>query len=361
MDDKFFKDIKLNIKEINIKNLVPGTLIYKGSSIEPFSIECIKYDKKHTSKQLYTSSNDFLKDHTIEEEAGSVRWISVTGINHVDEIKVFSSAFEISNLIMEQVLYISNHSVNQYSEEFIFNDVQKVYRNNENHIINENISLFKRGSTIITFQERKDSVFQEVRERIRSKEGKIRNQSTNYLYYCLIDAMIDFYLDGLTVIGKEIELLEEKVVNIENVDVKNIHSIKKQLMVVKFSATPIEKMINKFIEDPKILPLDNEQYLLTLHGHIREVINELGLQKDYVDALFENYVLNNSNEMNSVMTTLTVFSAIFIPLSFVAGVFGMNFASVPGIDNPFAFVYFLAGCGLTAGFMLLLFKIKKWF
>ena len=144
-------------------------------------------------------------------------------------------------------------------------------------------------------------------------------------------------------------------------NVKTIHAIKKQLMILKFSAAPIEKMIHTFIEDRQILPLENDQYLLSLQDHIHEVVNELSLQKGYVDAIFENYVLNNSNDMNSVMTTLTIFSAIFIPLSFAAGVFGMNFGSVPALDHPFSFIYFIVGCALTALIMLAIFKRNKWF
>lgn len=349
------------LKDIKIKNMVPGTLIYKGSSVEAFSIECIKYSKEILEVKTYATTAAFLVDNSIEEKVGQVRWINVIGINHVDQIRAFSNKFEISNLIMEQVLHISNHSVNQYSEEFIFNDIQKVYTNNNNQIMNENISLFKRGNTIIMFQEKTSQVFNSIYRRIKNKEGKIRNQGADYLYYCLLDAIIDFYLGTLTVIGKEIEILEEQVTNMDTINVKSVHAIKKQLMILKFSATPIEKMISAFIEEEELLPLDSEQYLLSLQGHIREVVNELGLQRDYVDAIFENYVLNNSNEMNSVMTTLTIFSAIFIPLSFFAGVFGMNFETIPGLNNPLAFTYFLVGCGLTAVIMLLIFKRNKWF
>lgn len=340
--------------------MVPGTLVYKGTSIEPFSVECIEYDGVLLEEKKYESMNAFLKEHSLKEK-NDVRWINVVGINHVEEIRKLSEAFDISNLIMEQVLHVSNHSINQYSEAFIFNDIKKVYTDHNHNIVNENISIFKRGHTVITFQEKGDDVFEQIRHRIRLKEGKIRQQSTAYLYYCLMDAIIDYYLGALEAIGRQIEILEEKVINVDSINVKNIHAIKKQLMVLKFSATPIEKMIQTFIADKNILCLENDQYLISLQGHIHEVVSELSLQKDYVDAIFENFVLNNSNEMNSVMTTLTIFSAIFIPLSFAAGVFGMNFNSVPGLDHPFAFVYFLVGCGLTAITMLVIFKRNKWF
>lgn len=351
----------MNNKKFSIKNMVPGTLVYKGASLEAFEIECIEYNKQSVESKIYTSSQEFLDSNSIGDKEGCVRWINIVGISHVEEIRKFGEAFQISNLVMEQVLHISNHSVNQYSEDFIFNDIQKVYTSEENQIVNENTSLFKRSDTVIVFQEKESVVFDDIRRRIMNNEGNLRDRSSGYLYYCVLDSMTDFYLGALNVIGKKIERLEEKLVNMDTLNIQSIHEIKKLLMILKFSAAPIEKMVSTFIEDASILELENPQYLLNLQGHIKEVVSELSLQKGYVDSIFENYVLNNSNDMNSVMTTLTIFSAIFIPLSFAAGVFGMNFEKMPGLDNPNGFIYFIFGCIITAGIMLIFFKKNKWF
>lgn len=361
MKKSLFKDMKYSLKDIKITNLVPGTLVYKGNSNEDFTIQVLEYTELACGQDTYNSTEEFFKEHINLESQDKVMWINIIGINHIEEIRKFSQRLNISNLIMEQVLHISNHSTNQYSEEFVFNDIQKIYLSDDKEFVSENISLFKRNNIVITFHERNDSIFEDIRNRLLDNEGNLRRQSSNYLYYSLIDAITDYYLVTLEAIGREIERLEEKVVNVEDVNIKNIHMIKKQLMILKFSAGPIEKMINSLIENPKILPLENPQYLLNLQGHIKEVVNDIGLQRGYIDSLFENFVLNNSNDMNRVMTTLTIFSAIFIPLSFAAGVFGMNFENIPGLNNPLAFLYFLVGCGLTAVSMLVFFKVNKWF
>jgi magnesium transporter len=357
----FLGDVKTNLKETKFKNMIPGTLVYRGNTIQPFHIECYDYDSDYLDFEEFDKTEDFIKTYSTAEKTDRVKWINITGLNNVEEIRLFSKYFGISDLQLEQVLYISNHSFNEYNNQYIFNDIQMVYANQQNVILCENISIYKVENIIITFQEKKGNIFNAVRMRLANNEGVIRKEKADYLYYSLLDAITDFYLVVLEIIGNQIELLEEKVVNLEKLDVKNIHEVKKKLMILKLSAIPIEKMVGAFIENEKLLKIDNREYLLNLHGHIKEVVNEIGLQKEYIDALFENYVLNNSDEMNSTMTTLTIFSAIFIPLSFLAGVFGMNFTQIPGLDNPHAFTYFLIGCGCTTVLMLTFFKIKKWF
>jgi len=119
--------------------------------------------------------------------------------------------------------------------------------------------------------------------------------------------------------------------------------------------------VKYFSKNESLLELDDKQFMDILQEHTTLLTDEVMQLKELVNVLFENYMLNNGNEMNKVMTTLTIFSAIFIPLSFLAGVFGMNFKHMPGMDSPFGFYYFIAGCLLTAVFMIGFFKVKKWF
>lgn len=357
----FLSELRNTFNHFKVKNLVPGALVYKGKSIDDFSIDVFEYNDVYVKHNTFNKASEFILEETKAGKSDFIKWINITGLSHVEEIKKVSNYFNISNLIMEQVLNISNHSTNSYSKEYIFNDIQMVYGNRLQGIVNENISIFKFKNIVIIFQEKKGDVFDSVRNRIINKEGNIRNQGVNYLYFCLIDVIIDYYIGVLEIMRQQIELLEEQIMSMKKVDINIIHGLRKQLMILKFSATPIEKMVSVLIEKDEILPLDNKQYLLNLKVHIKEVVNDLSLQKDYIDAMFENYVLNNSNDMNRIMTTLTIFSAIFIPLSFAAGVFGMNFDYIPGLSNSLGFSYFIAGCGLMAVAMLMILKMKKWF
>ncbi len=176
-----------------------------------------------------------------------------------------------------------------------------------------------------------------------------------------MDALIDNYLHVLEHLRVDIEYMEETVTNLEVLAVASIHNVRKQLMLIKFSTNPIEKLIQQLVLDEKVLGSANKDYLESLSDHIKEVQSELLVQKETVAGLFENYMLNNSNDMNSIMTTLTIFSAIFIPLSFIAGVFGMNFEVMPGLSNSMGFYYFIGGCLISAASMIAFFKVKKWF
>jgi magnesium transporter len=361
MTEKRQVNIRKTLNNIGIKNLVPGTMVYRGTSKEPFQINfyCYNGDKvvSETFSDMesfidYESSNELTKDMTC--------WINITGINHLAEMSNTGDYFGISKLVMEHIVNISNHSVNILEPDYIFNSVQMVHFKS-NKVINENISIYMKEKLIITFQERPGDVFDGIRQRIENAEGIVRTKGPEYLYFALFDALADSYLDVIRKLEADVESLEEKITRLEKINVKDIHEIRKILMIIRFSASPVERFMQTLLGEKEFLGSVGKLYMESLDSHLKEVMNEQALQKETVDSLFENYVLNNSNRMNEIMTVLTIFSAIFIPLSFVAGVFGMNFLNIPGLSNKFSFLYFLIGCGVSAGGMLLFFKLKKWF
>lgn len=341
-------------------NRVPGALIYKGNKKEAFSIEVIAFDENNYSCVSCSSVDMLMK--TIEEVkvyGNEVIWINVMGLNNVDEMKNLGSSLSIDHLLLEQILNITDHSMYKISENRIFSDLQMIFVNNAT-IKHENISLLLTEDYIISFQERVGDVYDELRERIKLSIGNIRSKDKGYTYFCLLDALIDNYLESLEVITKDIEIMEETVINAETLKMNAIHDVRKQIMRMKFSANPIEKMIQQLLAQD-ILGVENRVYIESINHHIKEVQNELLIQKEMINGVYENYILNNSNDMNKVMTTLTIFSAIFIPLSFMAGVFGMNFEQIPGLSSPNGFLFFMLACIIIALGMVSFFKIKDWF
>ena len=348
-------------KGFNPLNLIPGTLIYKGKVRQGYEIDIHYFTKAELKTRSFSSSSAYIDfDKAFEEKDRYIRWINVTGLWNIEEIKNIGVYLGISNLILEQILNISNHSINRVGNGYLFNCVQMVYT--ENHTINnEYISIYKSSDLLVTFQEKPGDIFNDVRIRIQNDEGVVRQKSLNYLYFCLLDALGDNYLAVTEMLNPQIEEIEEKVIRGDHMKIQSIHELRKILMILGFSTAPFGKFIQTLLDDDTLLPISDSTYLESLDMHMKQIISEISLQNDNVDHLFENYVLNNSNNMNQVMTILTIFSAIFIPLSFLAGVFGMNFDYLPGLDNRMGFFYFLIGCGITAGGMLALFKIKKWF
>lgn len=343
-----------------IINRAPGTLVNDVNGSELFEIEVITFDSESVELKHYKYAKDFKK--YVEEEnlmAEKVRWVNVTGIYNVESMQIFGELLMIEPFVLEQILTKSKHSMYKMSEDFIFNDLQMIYES-DGKICNDNFSILVKDKFVITFQERKGDIFDPVRERIMSKQGEIRFMNKGYTYFCLLDDLIDNYLDSLERLRINIDMMEETITNLDTLNVNEIHGARKQLMIIRFSAVPISKMIQQLIQEEH-LGVDNTIYIESIGNHIREVESELAIQKETVDGLYQNYILNNSNDMNSVMTTLTVFSAIFIPLSFLAGVFGMNFETMPGLSNHYSFYYFIGGCVLTSVIMVFVFRLKKWF
>lgn len=350
-----------SLHSMGIKNLVPGTLSYRGTSREEFAIDIQYYDADNLIKKSFKDVSGLTDyENSIENKKSKVKWINVTGLNNTGELDSLGNYIGIPSLILEQVVNINNHSSSLTTTDFIYSNMQMIYLN-KNKTINETISIFMNKNYLITFQEKPGDVFNSIRNRLETGMGLIRTQTLGYLYFCLIDAIVDNYLDVLNSMEYDIQLIEEKIVNLEKVRISDIHEIRKILMLIKFSSMPMEKFVMEMINKrPTLLevPVD---YLDSLHVNLKEASNNQALLKETVDNLFENYVLNNSNNMNQIMTILTIFSAIFIPLSFLAGVFGMNFEYLPGLSNKLGFFYFLIGCVFTGGGMLLFFKFKKWF
>jgi len=361
MNDKKGTEKKSELNISKIINHIPGTLIYRGIKTEPFIIEIYAYNNKkcvHKTFQSFESFKVYLSAY--DEINEMIKWVNITGIGNIEEIKLAGEYFGINQLVLEQILSITNHTICKQNENYIFNDIQMIF-GRDKKIEHENINIYMNDSFIITFQERQGDVFDSIRERIKKNSGIIRSSSLGYTYFAFLDALIDNYINVLGLLKVDIEEMEERITNLEVLNVSVIHEIRKKLMLIKFSVNPIDRLIQELVLSPEFLEFENKKYYDSLLEHTKEVQNELLIQKEVIDALFENYMLNNSNDMNKIMTTLTIFSAIFIPLSFLAGVFGMNFSYIPGISNPQGFLYFVLGCVATTVIMVIFFKIKKWF
>jgi len=345
-----------------VKNLVPGVLVYKGSKKEEFSIEVIAYNHENLIREEFKTIQDFTVFYDgLKKDQDEKIWINVTGLFAIEAVDAFGEYFNIPKLLLEQVVNITKHSMFKASKDYIFNDLQMIYLS-DGSIEVENISIFKTEAYIITFQEKKGDVFNNVRDRITEYQGKIRVNSDGYLYYSLLDALVDNYLDVMEQLKFNINTLEEDIINEEQLDIKDIHNLRKILLFLRLTTMPFEKFLGaeRVKKDSIFLDID-PIYIDNLYDHVKESANEVLLQKEMVDALFENYMFNNSNEMNKVMTTLTIFSAILIPLTLLAGIFGMNFKYMPGLDNPNAFNIFMVFGVVLIVSMVGFFKYKKWF
>lgn len=350
-----------SIKGVNkIINMIPGSLVYKGVKKEKFTLQGIIISPKIYKSDFYSScKGQFEKD--IKNTSGdSIQWINVTGLNNIEEIRDVGKYFNINSIVLEQVLDVSKQSLYKITEDYVFNSLQMIYLK-DGIIINESVSIYFVGNVLITFQERQGDVFESIRSRMENDEGNIRNENSFYSYFCILDALVDHYINVLEKIKNDVEKMELRLMENQILDNKELHSIRKEILIIRLSSAQMEKLVQELVIMDNEALVEQKKYFESLAQNIKHSIFEVVTLKESVDNLYENYMMTNANDMNQVMTILTIFSAIFIPLSFAAGVFGMNFDIMPGLNNPLAFIYFLVGCGLTSVVMLSMFKYKKWF
>jgi magnesium transporter len=228
----------------------------------------------------------------------------------------------------------------------------------EENIIYEQISIFSKDNFIITLQELEGDVFDPLRDRIKDDKGIIRKKDKDYLFYALIDIILDNYFVFMMNIEKSIESLEEEaMINEEDNLLKDIYYYKKELVKLRNSIIPMKEII-KTLKDSAAE--EDYKYYEDLFDHIYFMIDSLNVFREMINGIYEIYISNISNRMNKIMTVLTIFSAVFIPMTFLAGVYGMNFRHIPGLDNPNSFFIFISVCVAIFLGMIYFFRRKKW-
>ena len=236
------------------------------------------------------------------------------------------------------------------------------YANSEQHIESEHSSIIIGKGWVISFLEDAGDVFEPVRQRIKSGKGRIRRMGADYLAYALIDAVVDGYFQVLEQLGEDIERTEEEVVNNAKAStLRSVHRLKRELIFLRRSVWPMRETVNSLIRDESDLVTDETRlFLRDLYDHTIHTIDTIETQRDIVSGMLDVYLSSVSNKMNQVMKLLTVMSSIFIPLTFLAGIYGMNFEYMPELHMLWAYPVLLVVMLLIAISLLVFFRRKEW-
>jgi magnesium transporter len=229
-------------------------------------------------------------------------------------------------------------------------------------IHSEQVSIILGRNFVISFQEAVGDVFDAVRERIRKGKGRIRKMGSDYLSHALIDAIVDNYYSILEKIGERVENIEQDVVSNPKPEVlQQIYNLKREMIYLRKSVWPLREVINGLIrEESKLITKETHIYLRDLYDHTIQVIDTIETYRDMISGMLDIYMSSVSNKMNEVMKVLTIFAAIFIPLTFIAGVYGMNFQYMPELSLPWAYPAVWIVIILVSVSLLIYFKHKKW-
>jgi magnesium transporter len=341
----------------------PGTLRAPDNPpTGPVRVTLIDYNAKHfEEKQVATIEECFPY-----RETSSVTWINVDGLHDIGLIEKLGKAFGLHPLALEDVLNCGQRPKLEDYGTYHFIVMRSLYlkRHGEEEVLeSEQISFFLAGNYVITLQEVPGDSFEAVRERLRHGKGLIRKSGPDYLLYALVDALVDEFFPVLESYGERVEELEDEVIERPEPETLNeIHRIKRELLVLRRTAWPERELINALQrEEAHLIKPETRVFLRDCYDHTIQVIDMVETYRDLASGLLEVYLSSASNRLNEVMKVLTIISTIFIPLNFIAGVYGMNFHNMPELNSPFGYPMALGLMAVVGGSLVLYFRRKGWF
>lgn len=347
--------------------LAPGSLVHVGDKkTETAGISLIEYD----AAGFYEKDAKAIEDCLPLKESPAVTWINIDGVHHGDTIEKIGRHFKLHPLLLEDIMNTEQRPKTEDYEDHLFIVLNMLsYDEKDGEVNAEQVSLILGPHFVISFQEKKGDIFNPVRERIRNNKGIIRRSGADYLAYSLIDAVIDNYFVILEKFGEKIEIMEDEL--IENPDRNTsrvIHEMKREMIILRKSVWPLRELISTLQRNGS--PLIHETtlvYLRDVYDHTIQVIDTIETFRDMLAGMLDLYLSSVSNRMNEVMKVLTIIATIFIPLTFIAGIYGMNFNpekspfNMPELNWYLGYPAVLSVMAVIGIVMVVYFKRKKWF
>jgi len=343
--------------------LTPGTLVHIGErKADRTRITVIDFDETHYEERELAAPTE-CREYTGKP---TVTWVNVDGLHDVETIEQVGKCFEAHRLVLEDIVDTSQRpKLDSEKDKYIF-IVAKMfqYDEREDDILAEQVSLLVGRHSVVSFQEQKreGDVFGPVRRRLRRQEGRVRRAGADYLAYSLLDAVVDGYFGVLEQLGEKVEALEEELVgNVTPQTLHRIHTLKRELLILRRGIWPLREVVSGLQRgDSPLIAAETTIYLKDLHDHIIQVIDNVETLREMVSGILDIYLSSISNRMNEVMKVLTIIATIFIPLTFIAGVYGMNFRYMPEIGWRWAYPTLWSGMLLVAAGMVVYFRRKRW-
>jgi magnesium transporter len=341
--------------------LPPGSVVFTGNrKVEKTQIHYLKYDSENVVEKKLTKAVDPAIRQKHEEK---VNWYDIRGIHDTNLIEFIGRTFEIHPLVLEDVASTNQRPKFEEYEKGIFIALQALsFDKEEIKISKEQVTLYFNSNLLITFQERETDLFESVRQRIQKGNGKIRQRKTDYLSYALIDSIVDNYFFVLEDIEEVIESLENDLLEKQDKNIKiQIHQLKKELLIMRKAIFPLREAIGWFAKAENPIIEDNSQiFVRDLYDHIIQIMDLVESYRDMLNGLQDLFISEVSFKMNQVMQLLTLIATIFIPLTFFAGIYGMNFDNMPELHWEYGYFYLLGTMLIVFVSLLYYFKRKNW-
>lgn len=339
--------------------LPPGALVHIGErKIDEPKITITEFDEG------FYSSREVKAFHEETHDPARVTWINVDGVHDAKTIEDLGRCFGLHQLVLEDVMNTSQRPKLEEYDDCLFIVLKMLdVDQRSSQIMVEQISLVIGKSFVLTFGERSGDVFDAVRDRIKKSLGRIRKQKADYLAYRLIDAIIDNYFVALDTMSDLLEGVEEKItLDPTRVDARELHTLKRETLFLRKAIHPARELLGTLarIEESEFIQPGTLVYLRDVADHAMQVSETLESQREILASMLDVYHSALSNRMNEVMKTLAIVSTIFIPLTFVAGIYGMNFDVMPELRHPWGYPTVLILMGVAVVGMLYWLRRKRW-
>ncbi|HEU4504840.1 MAG TPA: magnesium/cobalt transporter CorA [Nitrospira sp.] len=350
--------MKLVQKRSKKTGLPPGTLVHIGErKSEKVTVTVFRYSGADC-EELQQEQVDGLS-RPVDE---SVIWINVGGVHQVEVVETLGKQFSLHPLMLEDVANTDQRPKLDDYETYFFLVIKMLSLTKRNEIAVEQVSLVLGRNYVISFQENGTDVFQPVRERLRGGKGRLRQSGADYLLYALVDAIVDQYFAVLESLGEKIEALQQTVVDDPRPETLNdIHALKRQLLFLRRAVWPLRDVMNNlsrsncpFLQEP------TKVFFRDVYDHVVQIVDTIETLREMVSASLDIYLSSVSYRLNAVMRVLTVITTIFMPLSFIASIYGMNFEHMPELQSRWGYPLVLSVMTAVGVGMLLLFKKKRW-
>jgi magnesium transporter len=350
-----------HIKKRSLKTgLPPGSLIYVGDRSGDIEMECIEYDRERLVEHRVTAEQIV----AARGESPQRIWINIEGIHNPTNLEKIGNAYGLHSLTMEDILNTDQRPKLEHYDTYLFLVLKMLrYDATSGEVLIEQVSLILGGGYVISLQEGiKGDVFDPVRERLRNPNARIRTLGSDFLCYSLIDAVVDNYFNILETIGEQVEDLEMRLLENPTAEtLQTIHRLKRELIFLRKSVWPLREVIAALLRQESSLVAETTvPFLRDVYDHTIQVIDTVETYRDMLSGMIDIYMSSMSNRMNEVMKVLTIIATVFIPLTFIAGVYGMNFEFMPELHWRYGYLFaWILMVGIGLGF-LVFFRRKKW-
>lgn len=336
----------------------PGNLFYNGTETNaPIKITLIEFNETEFIEEEFTDAMECFS----HVKSNMVKWINVEGVHNTAFIEEIGRFYGLHPLTLEDIVHVDQRPKFEDYEDYVLTIMKMITYDDEVHAEQLSLVLFK--GTVISFQEPSGGdAFDIIRTRLRQNKGRVRKLKADYLFYALMDAVVDWYFIAIEKIGDKLEVIEEEIVeNPTRESLVQLYNLKREVIYLRKQVWPLRDMISNLLRTENDLISDNTQiFFRDLQDHTARIIDTVETYRDLLGGIMDIHISTNANKMNEVMKVLTIMSTIFIPVTFIAGVYGMNFENMPELHSRYGYYITWAIMLVIIVGLVIYFRKRKW-